>query len=65
MLEKKLFNVGFASIKMVARSPFGLDVLARYPLFPPEFLDFLKRVVPPERHGDLVYAVVLTARKPF
>lgn len=62
---KKLGNVGFAEVARAARAPFGLDALARYPLFPPEFLDFVRAAVPPERHDRIVYSVVVTALKPL
>jgi hypothetical protein len=58
-----MVNVGFEAVATVDRRPFGLAALARYPLFPPEFLDFVCRVVPPEHHDILVHAVVLTANK--
>ena len=63
MLTRKLGNVGFEAMETVERRPFGLDALSRYPLFPPEFLDFVRRAVPRARHDAIVYAVVLTARK--
>lgn len=61
---KKCFNVGFEEIRVVERRPFGLADLTRYPLFTPDFLDFMRRVVPPERHAEMVFSIVLTARKP-
>lgn len=61
MLERKLVNVGFDRVVLRDRRPFGLATLARYPIFAPEFLDFVKRVVPPDRHDALVYAVDVTA----
>lgn len=64
MLLKKFFNVGFEDIEVHDRRPFGLATLSRYPLFTPEFLDFLGQALPPERHDDLVLALVVTARKP-
>jgi hypothetical protein len=33
------------------------------PVFPPEFVDFLRRVVPADRHDELVWPVVVLARK--
>jgi hypothetical protein len=33
-------------------------------LFTPEFLDFLRRVMPSQRHAELVFSLVVTARKP-
>jgi len=56
--------VGFDGIETHGRRLFGLADLTRYPLFAPEFLDFLRRVMPPHRHAELVYSVVVTARKP-
>ena len=46
------------------RSSFGLDDLTRYPLFAPDFIDFLRRIMPVERHAELVFSIVVTARKP-
>ncbi len=64
MLLKKFFNVGFEAIEVHDRRPFGLESLTRYPLFTPEFLDFLRRTLPPERHDGLVFSLVVTARRP-
>ena len=58
-----MVNVGFEAPVVFDRRPFGLAVLGRYPVFPPEFVDFVRRVVPPEHHDTLVHAVVITARK--
>jgi hypothetical protein len=55
--------VGFEEIRVVEREPFGLGDLTRYPLFAPDFLDFMRRIVPPERHSELVRSIVVTARK--
>ena len=55
--------MGFEAIEMSNREPFGLAELTRYPLFAPDFLDFLRRVIPPHRHAELVFSVVVTARK--
>jgi hypothetical protein len=64
VLLKKFFNVGFDAIETSDRRPYGLDDLQRYPLFAPEFLDFLRRAMPPHRHAELVFSLVVTARKP-
>lgn len=64
MLTKKVANVGFEAVAVVDRWPFGIEALARYPLFPQEFLDFLRRVVPADRHGDLVWSLGVVARRP-
>ena len=64
MLLKKFFNVGFEEIVVAERKPFGLDDLTRYPLFTKEFLEFLRKIMPPHRHEELVFSIVVTARKP-
>jgi hypothetical protein len=63
-LVKKFFNVGFEDIAVAGRRPFGLGELARYPLFAAEFLDYLRRTMPPERHAELVFSIAVTARRP-
>jgi hypothetical protein len=64
VLLKKFFNVGFADIAIVERRRFGLDDIALYPLFASEFIDFLRQLMPPERHAELVLSIVIVARKP-
>jgi hypothetical protein len=64
VLLKKFFNVGFADIDVVERQSFGLSDVARYPLFTSDFIDFLRRLMPPERHAELVLSIVIVARKP-
>jgi hypothetical protein len=64
VLIKKFFNVGLETIAVVERAPFGLDDLCRYPLFAPEFIDFMRRAVPVERHRELVFSITISAAKP-
>ena len=64
MLTKKFLNVGFEDLRVVERIPFGLEEIRRYPLFAPDFLDFLRSVVPERRHRELVQSIVVTGRKP-
>jgi hypothetical protein len=64
VLLKKFFNVGFDAIEVVERRPFGLDDIQRYPLFTPDFIDFLRRAIPSSSHAEIVYSIAVTARKP-
>jgi hypothetical protein len=64
VLLKKFFNLGFEDIAVLERRPFGLDDLRRYPLFAPEFIDFLRRVMPVHRHPEMVFSIVVAGRKP-
>lgn len=61
---KKVANIGFEAVATVDRRPFGIDALASYPVFPPEFVEFLRRVVPVDHHDELVWSVAVLARKP-
>lgn len=64
MLLEKLFNAGFDDVETADRRAVGLDELSRYPLFSADFVGFLRDVIPASRHGELVHAVVVTARRP-
>lgn len=55
--------MAFEGIEVVERTAFGLEDLARYPLFAAEFLDFMRRVMPPHRHAELVFSIVIRAHK--
>jgi len=61
---KKFFNVGFEDVAVLDRMPFGLEDLRRYPLFAPEFIDFLGRVMPAHRHREMVFSIAVVGRKP-
>jgi hypothetical protein len=64
VLLKKFFNVGFSAVEVVERKSFGLDDIKRYPLFAPDFIDFLRRAIPSSSHAEIVYSIAVTARKP-
>jgi hypothetical protein len=64
VLLKKFFNVGFAEIEVAERTAFGLDEIARYPLFAPDFLQFLRDAIPSARHRELVFSIAVKASKP-
>lgn len=60
----KLANVGFTRPEILERRPFGLDDAARYPLFTPELIALMRRLIPAERQAEVAVAVTLSARKP-
>jgi hypothetical protein len=51
-------------VRLVERRSFGLSDIARYALFTSDFIDFLRRLMPPERHAELVLSIVIVACKP-
>lgn len=60
----KLEGAGFADVEILERSPMGVDDCALYPLFTTELLDLMRRLIPPERQGEVGVAVVVRARLP-
>ncbi len=61
---QKLQKVGFVDIERGEESPFGIDEAIRYPLFTPDLIALMRRVIPAERQATVARAVTYTARKP-
>jgi arsenite methyltransferase len=61
---KKLTNVGFRDVTVLRRDPFGLDDAARYPLFTPELVALMRRLIPRDRRDRVAVAVTLRGRRP-
>jgi len=61
---KKLRNVGFSEVAIVERHPFRLEDAARYPLFTPDLIDMMRKLLPPERQAEVATAITLRALKP-
>jgi arsenite methyltransferase len=59
----KLEKAGFLDIEILERSPVGVDDLALYPLFTPDLLELMRRLIPAERQGAVAVAVVVRARR--
>jgi arsenite methyltransferase len=59
----KLEKAGFLGVEVLERSPLGVDDCALYPLFTPDLLDLMRRLLPPERQDAVAVAVVLRARR--
>ena len=61
---EKLEKSGFVEITVSDRIPYGVDDVASYPLFTPELVDLMRRVIPAECQGRVATSVVVHARKP-
>lgn len=59
----KMAGVGFGDVTVLERHPFSLDDVARYPLFTPDLIALMRRLLPPERHAEVVIAVTVSARR--
>lgn len=63
LLERKLHRAGFTGTAIEDPRPFSLDDVGLYPLFPPEVLDLLQRVLPPERQREIAVAHLVRAAR--
>lgn len=60
----KMTNVGFRDIEVLERRRFGVNDAASYPLFTPELIALMRRLLAPERQADVAIAVTVSAHKP-
>jgi arsenite methyltransferase len=56
--------VGFADLRFTNATPFGIDDCAVMPLFTPELIELMRRLIPAERQDCVATAVIVQARKP-
>jgi hypothetical protein len=57
-------RVGLVDATVHERELFGVEDCARYPLFPGEFIDVMRRLIPPEVRPAIANRVTVSARKP-
>jgi arsenite methyltransferase len=43
--------------------PYGIDECAQYPVFPPDLIALMRRLIPPARHATVARSLIFTARK--
>lgn len=41
-----------------------MDEVVQYPMFTPELIASMRRLIPPNRHARVARSVIFTARKP-
>jgi hypothetical protein len=58
-----LRNIGFVDIRRGEEVPYGIDECAQYPLFTPELIGLMRRLIPAARHATVARSVIFTARK--
>jgi hypothetical protein len=64
VLTKKAFNIGFREIQIMERRALGIEALGRYPVVHADLAELLRQALPVARHETVVFAIVVTARKP-
>jgi len=64
VFASKVQKVGFVDIQRGEELPFGVDECEQYPLFTPELIALMRRLIPPERQATVARSVIFSARKP-
>ena len=64
VFTKMLDSAGLVDVEMSDRVPFGIDDVALYPLFTPELLELMRRLIPDDRRDKVAVGLVVRAAKP-
>jgi arsenite methyltransferase len=60
----KLRKAGFADVWIGEKVPYGIEHAALYPLFTPDLVDLMRRLIPPDRQDRVAISVIAKALKP-
>lgn len=63
VFARSLRRVGLVDQVVHERRDLGIDDCGRYPLFPTELLDVMRRVIPAGRHGRIAISITVSARR--
>ncbi len=58
---EKLERAGLEHVELLERTPFGVDDCERYPLFTPDLIELMRKLIPPQRQGEVAVSVVVRA----
>jgi arsenite methyltransferase len=64
IFARKLDRAGLVDVEMSERSPLTLDDVALYPLFTPEVLTLMRRLLPDDTRQHIATSLIVRARKP-
>jgi arsenite methyltransferase len=64
VFARKLQKVGFTDVTVGNRIPFGVEHAALFPLFTPDLLALMRRLIPAERQGCVATSVIARGRRP-
>jgi arsenite methyltransferase len=56
--------MGFVEVTRGEELPFGVDECEQYPMFTPELIALMRRLIPLEKQATVARSVIFTARKP-
>ena len=64
IFARKLDRAGLVDVEMSERSPLTLDDVALYPLFTPDVLKLMRRLLPDDTRQHIATSLIVRARKP-
>jgi hypothetical protein len=64
VFARKMEKVGFTSVWIGEKRPFGIEQAAIFPLFTDEVVELMRELIPAERHDSVAISVIAKARKP-
>jgi arsenite methyltransferase len=56
--------VGLVDLRLSDRTPFSIEDCAKLPLFTPQLIELMRRVIPPERQSCVATSVIVRAHRP-
>jgi len=57
-------KIGFLDVARGEELPYGVDECEQYPMFTPELIALMRRMIPAEKQATVARSVIFTARKP-
>ena len=63
VLRRKLERRGFADVTIEHGTPFSVDDVAAYPLFPADVIELMHRLLPEDEHDQVATGVVIRAAR--
>ena len=60
----KLREVGLTDVWIGEKVPYGIEQAALYPLFTPDLVQLMRRLIPSERQDRVAISVIVKAQKP-
>ncbi|HXF71302.1 MAG TPA: hypothetical protein VNO79_01660 [Actinomycetota bacterium] len=64
VFARKMEKAGFTDVRIGEKVPYGIRDAALYPLFTPEIIELMERLIPRERQDRVAIGVIARARKP-
>ena len=65
VFARKLEKAGFVDIEINDHTPMTIDDVARFPLYPTELIELMRRTMLAPQQANVATSVIIRARKPL